>query len=218
VGGSAGLTDGRTWDAAALERPASDVASQLLGSVLVSGRPDDEADCVAVRIVEVEAYGGGDDPASHAFRGPGRRNATMFGPPGRAYVYFTYGMHWCLNVVCAPAGTPSAVLLRAGVVQAGEQLVAARRSGVRPLDWARGPARLTRALGVDGSFDGCDLTDPAAALRLLPGTRVPPGQVLSGPRVGASGGTAVPWRFWMAGEPGVSAFRAGRPRGEGSSP
>ena len=217
-GGSTGLTDGPTWDAAALQRPASAVAPELLGSMVVSGASNDPAGCVVLRIVEVEAYGGGDDPASHAYRGPGRRNATMFGPPGRAYVYFTYGMHWCLNVVCAPAGTPSAVLLRAGVVQAGGQVVATRRSGVRPLDWARGPARLTRALGVDGSLDGCNLTDPAAPLRLLRGPLLPPGQVRSGPRVGVSGGPEVPWRFWVAGEPGVSAYRAGRPRKEGFGP
>jgi len=136
----------------------------------------------------------------------------MFGPPGRAYVYFTYGMHWCLNVVCGALGTASAVLLRAGVVTAGGHLVAAQRPGIRPTDWARGPARLTRALGVDGSFDGCDLTDPASGLRLLPGPRIPRGSVTAGPRVGVSAAADRPWRFWVDGEPAVSTYRAGRRR------
>lgn len=218
MGRGSGLSAGAWGDAAGrLGRPATELAPALLGATLVSGPPDVPERCAAVRIVEVEAYSGADDPASHAYRGPGRRNATMFGPPGRAYVYFSYGMHWCLNVVCSPVGTATAVLLRAGAVADGEQLVASRRPGIRRLDWARGPGRLTRALGIDGSFDGLDLTDPASRLRLLPGVTVAPERIRSGPRVGVSTAVERPWRFWIEGEPAVSAYRPGRPRA-GQSP
>ncbi len=135
---------------------ALDVARRLLGATLcVRG--------VRVRITEVEAYGGvGEDPGSHAFRGPGKKNATMFGPPGRLYVYFTYGMHWCANVVCGPEGSASAVLLRAGEVVDGIEAARARRlTAKRDADLARGPARLTQALGLSGDDDDADLTpDP----------------------------------------------------------
>jgi DNA-3-methyladenine glycosylase len=141
-----------------LDQPAEDVAPRLLGAVLRHRTADG---VVAVRLTEVEAYAGeGADPGSHAFRGPGRRNATMFGPSGRLYVYFTYGMHWCANVVCGPPGLGSAVLLRAGEVVEGLALARQRRVGARrDADLARGPARLTTALGIDGSQDGAGL-DP----------------------------------------------------------
>jgi DNA-3-methyladenine glycosylase len=155
-------------------RPAPEVAPSLLGCVLWHQDADGP---VAVQIVEVEAYAGESDPASHAFRGQTARNAVMFGPPGHAYVYFTYGMHFCVNLVCQPAGNASAVLLRAGRVIEGAELAAARRSGARSgaraapaareIDLARGPARLCQALGIDRALDGADVCDPASPLRVL---------------------------------------------------
>ena len=162
------------------DRPVLEVAPDLLGA-LVEHRT--AAGVVAVRLTEVEAYDGENDPGSHAFRGRTPRNAVMFGPPGRVYVYFTYGMHWCMNLVCGPAGTASAVLLRAGEVVSGEDLARSRRTASRtPRDLARGPARLTVALGVEGSLDGADATAAALAAR--------------GPRP-ASG----PTRHWCAAVP-----------------
>ncbi len=179
---------------------AEQVAPWLLGGMLWAGD-------VAVRITEVEAYGGTDDPGSHAFRGRTPRNAVMFGPPGRAYAYFTYGMHWCLNVVTGPEGQAGAVLLRAGEVVAGVGTVRARRPGVADRDLCRGPARLTRALGVDGSSNGVDLLDPSGWLRVEPSSQLS-GSVCRGPRVGVSGpGAAVPWRFWLPDELTVSTYR-----------
>lgn len=172
-----------------------------------------------MRVTEVEAYGGSEDPGSHAFRGPTPRNSAMFGPPGRAYVYFTYGMHWCLNVVTGADGSPAAVLLRAGEVVEGLALARTRRPGASDRDLCRGPARLTRALGVDGACNGVDLADPAGWLRLLPGPPVP--EVASGPRVGVGGaGADRPWRFWVPGEPTVSPYRraVARKRPAGTAP
>ncbi|GGK24971.1 putative 3-methyladenine DNA glycosylase [Pilimelia terevasa] len=169
---------------------------------------------VTVALTEVEAYGGeGTDPPSHAHRGPTARNAVMFGRAGRAYVYFTYGVHWCLNVVTGPTGTAAAVLLRAGEVVGGVELARARRPAARAdRDLARGPARLCAALGVDGTGNGVDLLDPAAPIRLAPAP-APAGEVRTGPRVGVSSGADVPWRFWVADAPTVSAYRrGGRPR------
>ena len=193
-------------------RPSVEVAPDLLGSVLEHETADG---LVAVELTEVEAYAGRSDPASHAYRGKTARNAVMFGPPGHAYVYFTYGMHFCVNVVClGEEGSASAVLLRAGRVIAGEELACARRTrgttAIAPRDLARGPARLTQALGVDKRYDGADATDPASSLRLLPGdVRRPPRRaVRRGPRVGVAGaGAARPWRFWLDGEPSVSTYR-----------
>lgn len=183
----------------------SDVAPRLLGAVLVS---DLEGDIVAARITEVEAYGGvGEDAGSHAFRGKTPRNAAMFGPPGHAYVYFTYGMHWCANVVTGPEGSASAVLLRAGEVVEGVDVARARRPSARTdRDLARGPARLTAALGISGELDGVDLLDDTSPLRLvMPRRRVPAAVV--GPRTGVSGpGALTPWRF-AADHPTVSPYR-----------
>jgi DNA-3-methyladenine glycosylase len=163
---------------------------------------------VAVRLTEVEAYDGAHDPGSHAFRGATPRNATMFGPPGHAYVYFTYGMHFCVNLVCAPAGTAAAVLLRAGEVVAGVDLARHRRPAAADRDLARGPARLTRALEIDRDLDGADVTDVTSSLRVLAGVAVPADRVRSGPRTGVSGaGAATPWRFSVEGEPTVSPYR-----------
>ncbi len=189
-----------------LAGPVDVAAAGLLGRLVASGG-------VTVRLTEVEAYAGlGEDPASHAHRGRTGRNAVMFGPSGYAYVYFTYGMHWCLNVVCGPTGTASAVLLRAGAVVDGLDIARHRRVGVSDRDLARGPARLTMALGVDKSADGTPLLDGSGPIRLLPGTPAGSDLVRCGPRVGVAGGATTPWRFWLDGEPTVSPYRAHTPR------
>ncbi|MFD7025142.1 DNA-3-methyladenine glycosylase [Promicromonospora sukumoe] len=202
------------------DRPVVDVARDLLGATLTRRTADG---AVALRITEVEAYDGTNDPGSHAFRGPTRRNETMFGEPGHLYVYRHLGLHYCANVVCGPEGVASAVLLRAGEVTGpgpeGVALARRRRlaSGVARTDrdLARGPARLTVALGLDLSDDGADVTDPDGAV-VLDVPPAPSGIVLSGPRVGVSGdgGRAdlYPWRFWLDGEPTVSVYRAAAPR------
>lgn len=172
------------------------------------------ANGVIVRLTEVEAYDGmGRDAASHAHRGRTARNAVMFGPPGFAYVYFTYGMHWCLNVVCGPEGFASAVLVRAGSIVDGIDLARARRPSASDRDLARGPARLTQALGIARETYGVDLLAPDAPVRLLPpepSTAAP--DVQCGPRVGVVGEPERPWRFWLAGEPSVSVYRPHVPR------
>lgn len=184
---------------------ALDVAPLLLDSVITSrlgGQP------VALRVTEVEAYGGvGEDPGSHAFRRQTPRTATMFGPPGFAYVYFTYGMHWCLCVVTGPTGDASAVLIRAGQIVRGVDIARNRRPGAIDRDLARGPARLTMALGVTGAHDGLDMVGRRSPLRLeLPA--LPVTDHGSGPRTGVSGaGAALPWRFWIHGDPSVSPYR-----------
>jgi DNA-3-methyladenine glycosylase len=184
-----------------LEGRVVEVAPTLLGATL-------RANGVAVRLTEVEAYEGESDPGSHAFRGRTPRTEVMFGPPGRAYVYFTYGMHWCLNVVCGPDGLASAVLVRAGEVVDGVDLARSRRPGSTDRDLARGPARLTRALAVDGEYGGVDLLDPSSPLTLVPGEPVDPGLIRTGPRVGVGGaGAATPWRFWLDDERTVSVYR-----------
>jgi DNA-3-methyladenine glycosylase len=189
-----------------LDGRVADVAPALLGSVL-------RANGVAVRLTEVEAYEGETDPASHAFRGRTPRTEVMFGPPGYAYVYFTYGMHWCMNVVCGPDGLASAVLVRAGEVVEGMVLARERRPGSTDRDLARGPARLTKALAIDGTYGGTDLLDPASPLTLSEGEPVDPRQIRNGPRVGVGGaGAAAPWRFWIDGEPTVSTYRPAVPR------
>jgi len=188
-------------------RPVLDVARDLLGCRVAHGD-------VVVRLTEVEAYAGTVDPGSHAFRGPTPRTAVMFGPAGHLYVYFTYGMHWCANVVTGVEGEASAVLLRAGEVEEGHEVVAHRRPGIRPRDVARGPARLARSLALDGEHTGADVCAYGSDVRFLAPTEpVDPALVRTGPRVGVSGaggdGTAYPWRFWLDGEPTVSAYRPG---------
>jgi DNA-3-methyladenine glycosylase len=272
-------------------RPAVEVAPELLGCVL---EHQTAAGLVAVELTEVEAYAGQTDPASHAYRGKTRRNAVMFGPPGHAYVYFTYGMHFCVNLVCLGEDSVSAVLLRAGAVIEGEDLARARRSSRRggretvtpppiaqppiaqppiaqppiaqpaiaqpaiaqpaiaqpaiaqpaiaqpaiarapiaraPIAWrdlARGPARLCQALDIDKSLDGADVCVADSPLRVrvpAAGTtdrsaiglvRNPAGtrrEIAAGPRVGVALAAEVPWRFWFAGEPTVSVYRAHVPR------
>ena len=192
------------------DRPVLEVAPALLGAVLRHVGPSGP---VSVRLTEVEAYAGQDDPGSHAFRGRTPRTAVMFGPPGRVYVYFTYGMHWCMNLVCGPEGQASAVLLRAGEVVEGAELAFSRRTTAKVArELARGPARLTVALGVDGSHDGADATDPGSCLTIAGGPLATGSQVRTGPRVGVAGGAERPWRFWLADESSVSAYRPAVPR------
>jgi DNA-3-methyladenine glycosylase len=243
--------------------PAPEMAPRLLGCVL---EHETGEGLVAVMLTEVEAYDGSADPASHAYRGRTGRNAVMFGEPGHAYVYFTYGMHFCVNMVCRPEGTASAVLLRAGRVIDGIPLAAARRAAGRngagrgaggrgqssdpgwgglggpggpdglggpdspggpgrpaglsaagaaspavERELARGPARLCQALAIDRGLDGADVCDPGSPLRIRPAPEAGPGQpvpgVSRGPRVGISAAADRPWRFWLTGDPTVSAYR-----------
>jgi DNA-3-methyladenine glycosylase len=185
--------------AALLARPPEEVAPSLLGAVLRHGE-------VAVRIAEVEAYAGPRDPASHAFRGPTPRNEVMFGPPGHLYLYFSYGMHWAANVVCGPDGTAGGCLLRAGQVVEGVELARERRHGAPERDLARGPGRLTQALGLSLEHRGLDLF-AGGPVRLEPRRGTDVVEVATGPRVGVSQAADVPWRFWVAGSRYVSAYK-----------
>ena len=192
--------------------PATEAARHLLGAVLTH---EVDGGRVSVRITEVEAYMGEADPGSHAFRGQTARNATMFGPAGHLYVYFTYGMHYCANVVCGSEGEATGLLLRAGEIIEGTETAAVRRGNPRTaLDLARGPARLAQALGISRPLDGADVF--VKPLRLtLPDEPVPEEQVSTGPRVGVSGpgGTEeYPWRYWLTGDPTVSKYRPAQPR------
>jgi DNA-3-methyladenine glycosylase len=180
-----------------LAGPVLEVAPRLLGGEL---RHRD----VRLRLTEVEAYDGANDAGSHAFRGRTARNAVMFGPPGHLYCYFTYGMHVCCNVVTGSEGTASAVLLRAGEVVDGLDTARARRPGASDRDLARGPARLCKALGIELSDDGADLV--AGPILLTPPI-APATEISTGPRVGLRGDPHHPWRFWLTGEPTVSAYR-----------
>jgi DNA-3-methyladenine glycosylase len=192
--------------------PSLQVAPRLLGCVLEHQTAEG---LVAVELTEDEAYEGSADPASHSYRGRTARNAVMFGPPGHAYVYFTYGMHFCVNLVCGPEGTATAVLLRAGRIIEGMPLAAARRLAARPTarnladrDLARGPARLCQALGIDRAQNGVDACDPASPLRIRPGPPAEtPRQISRGPRVGVSSAAGRAWRFWLTGDPTVSVYR-----------
>jgi len=202
-------------------RPSVQVAPDLLGCVIAHETPDG---LVAVMLSEVEAYDGQADPASHAYRGRTARNAVMFGPPGHVYVYFTYGMHFCMNLVCQREHGASAVLLRAGRVIDGVPLAMARRARhlratPREVDLARGPARLCEALAVDRSHDGADAADPASPLLAFAAPEpVPAASISRGPRVGVSRAADVAWRFWITGEPTVSPYRAHVPRRPGAKP
>lgn len=189
-------------------RPANEVGPDLLGCTLVVTTDDGE---VAVRLTEVEAYAGTDDLASHAWRGPTPRTAVMFGPAAHLYLYLVYGMHWCANIVTGPDGVAGAVLLRGGEVTAGHDLAATRR-GLRPGDprTARGPAGLVKSLGLTAADNGADLM--AGRFALLRGTDPAPGAIVRGPRVGLTRAVETPWRFHLAGAPGVSAYRTGGKR------
>ena len=167
---------------------------------------------VSLRITEVEAYLGEQDPGSHAFRGVTPRTRVMFGPPGHLYVYFTYGMHVCANVVCSPEGIATAVLLRAGEIVDGLEVARMRRvTSKKDSDLASGPARLTVAMGIPLSANGADLFSGEFSLQA--GEEV--SEIESGPRTGVSGpggSTDFPWRFWIPGDPTVSPYRAHVPK------
>ncbi len=212
-------------------RPSTVVAPALLGCVLMHEDADGR---VAAQIVEVEAYMGSEDPASHAYRGRTARNGVMFGEPGHVYVYFTYGMHFCANLVCELPGDASAVLLRAGWVVEGTGLALERRSvsagslgrsgadgpsgpdGRALARLASGPARLCQALGVARPQNGADACSSGSALRIYAPdgfAGLPADRIAAGPRVGVSSAAEVPWRFWVTGDKAVSAYRPQVPRG-----
>ncbi len=198
-------------------RDAREVAPELLNKVLVRGRRRG-------RIVEVEAYvGDGTDPASHSHRGPTKRNATMFGPPGHLYVYFTYGMHWCCNAVCDPPGTSSAVLIRAVEPLADlETMQVLRPRARRDRDLTNGPAKVCQAFGIGGDHDGADLVRPSAGGPAIVDDGAPPPEgPIATTRVGLSSGADLPWRWYVEGNRWVSRSEArsatvplpGTPRG-----
>lgn len=175
-----------------------EVAPQLLNTLLVHG------DRIA-RIVEVEAYRGIEDPASHAYRGPTKRNAVMFGPPGRLYVYFTYGMHWCANVVCGPEGVAGAVLLRAAAPVAGlDAMWSARRAARTERDLCSGPAKLCQAMGLNRDQDGADLLIADRGVSLVTDGMSPPVRPGVGVRIGIRQAAEHPWRWWVPDDPNVS--------------
>jgi DNA-3-methyladenine glycosylase len=187
-------------------RPALEVAPDLLNKVLVAGP-------CSGRIVEVEAYMGSIDPASHAYRGRTARNATMFGPPGHLYVYFTYGMHYCANVVSGvtsqvPRDDGQAVLLRALAPLAGlDEMRARRRAARRDRDLTNGPGKLCQALGLDRTHDGDDLVVPGAAVWVGDDGVAPPEVPARSTRIGISVARDEPWRWFVAGDPHVSGTR-----------
>ena len=178
-------------------------ARRLLGALLTVGE-------VSARIVETEAYGGPPDgpwpdAAAHAYRGPTPRNAVMFGPPGRLYTYRSHGIHVCANVACGLDGVAAAVLLRAAVIETGHRAASARRgTGVPAVALARGPGNLCAALGITLDHNGADLFSAGSPVRLALGDG---SGHLSGPRVGVSLAADRPWRFWVSGNPAVSAYR-----------
>jgi DNA-3-methyladenine glycosylase len=194
------------------DRPVVEVAPDLLGRTLVRHAPEGT---IELRLTEVEAYDGESDPGSHAYRGRTARNASMFGPPGHAYVYFIYGMWFSVNLVCGPEGRASGVLLRAGEVLTGTPLAAGRRPKARSTnELAKGPARLATALDIDRTLDGLDLcTDADAPLAVLHGDPASPDRVRNGPRTGVGGdGADHPWRYWIDDDPTVSPYRRHTPR------
>ncbi|NLX09897.1 MAG: DNA-3-methyladenine glycosylase [Chloroflexi bacterium] len=186
-------------------RRATLVARDLLGMTLVRQL---DGQRLSGRIVETEAYTGHDDGASHAYRGRTPRNLPMWGAPGHAYVYLTYGVYWLLNVTCEPVDQPAAVLLRAIEPLEGLDIMAARRAGHPPTRWTSGPGRLTLALGISGDDNRADLTDPACGLWIEAGEPLPDDAISTGPRVGLGQvpepWLSIPWRFWITANPFVS--------------
>lgn len=175
------------------------VAPELLNKLLVH----DDGRCA--RIVEVEAYAGGDDPAAHSFRGKTARNATMFGPPGHLYVYFTYGMHWGSNAVCGEPDEGVGVLLRAAQpLQGLDVMHTLRPAAKRTIDLANGPGKLSQAFGLNRAHDGADLVSGDRGIRIVSDGMPPPLVPGQGPRVGISKAVDLPWRWWVAGNPYVS--------------
>ena len=183
------------------ERDPRDVAPELLNKVLVRGAR-------RARIVEVEAYCGGEDPGSHAYRGQTNRNATMFGPPGHLYVYFTYGMHWCANAVCGAVGDGVAVLLRAAAPLDGvDEMWRERAKAKRERDLLSGPAKLCQAYGITGADDGADIvTGRGRDIRIVDDGTPPPASPANGVRIGLAEGKGHEheWRWWVGGDPNVS--------------
>lgn len=214
AGGGSGLTPDV---AEVLTRDSLQAAPALLGAIVTTTLPEGT---VSVRLTEVEAYRGEADPGSHAFRGRTARNASMFEAGGIIYVYFTYGMHHCVNVVTGPEGLSRAVLMRGGEVAAGVELARRRRPAARnDRDLARGPARLCAALGLDRSDDGTALGGPGSRISLAlpePGLNPEAARIRTGPRTGVAGpggdGEAYPWRFWLEDEPTVSPYKPAVPR------
>ncbi len=197
------MSRGRALPRSFYARDAREVAPELLNKVLA--RDDPDVGRVAARIVEVEAYAGSEDPGSHAYRGPTKRNESMFGAPGHLYVYFTYGMHWCANVVCSPADTATAVLLRAGAPLDGVELMRERRPKARnDRALTSGPARLAQALAITGFDDGSDLV--RGALRILDDGTPPPVRPARATRIGlaAGRGDRHRWRWYVRGDANVS--------------
>lgn len=195
-----------------LQHPATEVAPYLLGALVRHESPEGP---VVVRLTEVEAYLGPEDspdpdPGAHSYRGKTNRNAVMFGPPGHLYVYFTYGMHFCANLVCRPEGTSSGCLMRAGEIVEGLELARSRRPTARhDYELAQGPARLTKAMGFNGEHNGIPALGGEVTVTLPDQCET---RVVTGPRVGISGpgGTIdYPWRFWIGGDPTVSKFKPG---------
>lgn len=183
------------------ERPGTEVAPELLNKVLV-------APGVRGRIVEVEAYMGAEDPGSHAYRGPTPRTEVMFGRAGHLYVYFSYGMHWCANVVCGDEGVASAVLLRAVTPLDGLERMRERRPRARrDVDLTNGPAKLAAAFGLDGEHDGLDLQRNRRGVRVIDDGVAPPTDPACGVRVGLTRGADIPWRWAVAGVAEVSRPR-----------
>ena len=189
---------GHALERAFYGRDSREVAVELLGKLLVRGER-------VARIVEVEAYCGAEDPGSHAYRGRTRRNATMFGPAGHLYVYFTYGMHHCANVVCGNEGEGTAVLLRGLDPESGlDAMRAAYPTARRERDLCRGPARFCRAFSIDRTLDGADLVSGDRGLQLLDDGTPPPSATGVSPRIGLSAGAELPWRFYVPGALGLS--------------
>ncbi|MCX3063954.1 DNA-3-methyladenine glycosylase [Streptomyces beihaiensis] len=187
-----------------LSRPAEEVAPELLGRVLTCKTPEGT---VSMAITETEAYSGTADPASHAYRGRTARNATMFGPAGHLYVYRSHGLHWCANVVTGTDGIASGVLIRAGRVIEGEDLARKRRGeSVESSRLARGPGNVGQALGITAEHNGADLL-AGTSVMLSEGEPVPAALVRVGPRVGVSKAHDWQHRFYLAGDPTVSAYR-----------
>jgi len=181
------------------------VAPELLNKVLV------RSDGRAARIVEVEAYAGSDDPAAHSHRGKTARNATMFGPPGHLYVYFSYGIHWGSNAVCGEVGEGAGVLLRAAEPIAGIDLMrAARVAAKRDRDLASGPGKLSQAMGLDRSFDGADLVAMDRGVAIVSDGSPPPPDPVVGPRIGISKAIDLPWRWYVRHHAHVSVKRSVR--------
>ncbi|WP_326751934.1 DNA-3-methyladenine glycosylase [Streptomyces hirsutus] len=189
---------------ALLARPAEKVAPGLLGAILTHEAPEGT---VSITITETEAYSGSADPASHAYRGRTPRNAVMFGPAGRLYVYRSHGLHWCANIVTGADGIATAVLIRAGRVIEGQDLARTRRgSKVESARLARGPGNFCRALGITAEHNGADLL-AGASVALSEGEPVPAALIRVGPRVGVSKAHDWQHRFYLAGDPTVSAYR-----------